>query len=241
VSPSSDQLHFYAAGALETIEGLDDLPLDFPVVLTIWQPFVQHEPRRFETTVEGLAVWKASYETAINQSQRLAPPLALGSHCDYCPAKIVCPELRREVPSMLKLRPDLLSVEDLGRLASESAAATGLQDATFEEVKKALQGGVSVPSWKLVQGNRKRFWRDPENAAQALLTLGIEPYTRSLISVAEATRQLKEKGVDIHEVMRDHIEEGRNQPRVVPADAPGQSLADFSGFGRALGNIQSLR
>jgi hypothetical protein len=240
VSPDCDQLHFYGVGAIETIEGLRDLPLDFPVRLAVWQPRTDSLPATFDTTIEGLYLWKMTYVGALQQSQRIAPPRNIGSQCEFCPAKLICPEVKLELPSLVKQHPGLLNPEELGELAALATGLGDLQGQTMAEVRGALQNGVQVPKWKLVAGNRRRSWVSEEIAAQAIGELGIDPFICKVKSVARVQDELRELGVDIYDVMGDNIAESRNDPRPVPDDARGQALPDSSPMLRAFANVMSI-
>ena len=240
VAPSCDQLHFYGVGAVGSIEGLKDLPLDFPVRLSVWQPRTNQLPASFDTTVEGLYLWKATYVGALQQSLRIAPPRRVGPQCEFCPAKMICPEVRLELPSLVKQHPNLLDAEELGELAVLATGLGDLQGQAMAEIRAAFLNGVQVPKWKLVAGNRRRAWVSEEVAVQAIGELGIDPYVCKVKSVARVQEELRELGVDIYEVMGDNIAESRNDPRPVPDDARGQALPDSSPMIRAFANVMSI-
>jgi hypothetical protein len=220
VKASSDQLMFYAGGAVETLPELADLPLDFPVRTQIYQPLLSDTPDVYETTVEALAVWKASYAAAVDEAGRINPELRLGDHCRYCPGRAICPALRGDVFSLAADRPDLLDPATLAQMADHVAPANGFVSATQQELKAALSKGTTVPGWKLIPGRKQRAWQD-EEIALAVLTNFLPRDTvapMKVISPARAELELRAAGYEPAAILASLIDESRQAPRAVPED-----------------------
>ena len=236
VKASSDQLFFYAAGAIDTLMGMDRLPLDHTVLLQVYQPALSDTPDVYETTVEGIAVWKQSYLAALRESSRLSPRRALCAECRYCPARPICPTLRGEVYSLAKDNPEVLSPTELGEMASKCPAAAGFISATHAELHAALVSG-EVPGWKLIPGRRQRAWQDEKIAAEVLTTYLDNAIVRpvGMISPARAEGELRARGMDPDLILASLLVESRQRPRAVPEDDPAPSL----GTDKIIGGLSS--
>ena len=226
-----DQLYFYAAAAIDTLDELAGLPLDFPIQLQVYQPRVQREPIMKTTTVEGLNVWRKQYSSALHEARRISPRLSLGSHCTFCPASVVCPEAQGVVESIVTFNPPVMSIEDLSDAATKAAVAKTAVTEIESHLKQSLLAGVASPLYALKPGRRAYRWADPAEA-QAVIQglLGeacMEP--AQLKSVAAVRQMLTAEGrtrAEASDILNPLVVESRVQPSVVRREEMGEEPAD---------------
>lgn len=163
-------------------------------------------------------------------------PLRCGDWCRFCPAKTLCPEIRRQALSAAQQAfaddgfpvvpqaeivlpaPGSLSPDDL-------AKARGLVDllepwfkAVKDEAHRVAVSGGKLPGWKLVLGRQgNRAWSD-EKRAEGLLVgaLKTEAWERKLLSPAKAEKALKAAGKDPKSI-EPLVTRGEAKPALVPA------------------------
>jgi hypothetical protein len=142
--------------------------------LTVVQPnMTMAEPARsWDVTVGFLRAWLD--ETLIPAMNQAAAGgyLDIGKHCQFCPAKLVCPAMQNLAVKFGSFDPDgveALSDEALGRLFNQWRAAKFFGAAVNAEVYKRLMNRQDVPGAKLILGKSDRKWKD--GAEQAAVKL----------------------------------------------------------------------
>jgi hypothetical protein len=181
------QLMFYALAALRSNHWAFEGALF--VELIIVQPF---EVRRWVTDIKRLLDFEADLRNALRRAELDSPPLAVGSHCRFCPAKAICPQQTGAVERLVRQKLQELSDADLARsleladmLEAFIAAARGL-------VQQKLEAGLPVPGWKLVPKRATRKWTNEADAWAALMAAGApESELMELKSVAQMEKLLK--------------------------------------------------
>lgn len=182
------QLMFYAAAAYESrhwaFEGREYVEL-----VIIQPPFI----RRGRVTIDDLIVFSANLERAVKTSQQPDAPIVEGSHCRFCPAKAICPQKtgaaeRAIVTAIASIGPDTIGhymdvAQNLEDWASDVRKLT----------QKALEAGVPVKGWKLVNKRAQRSWIDEKAALAALQTLAPDVTFTEVVSPAQAEKALKAK------------------------------------------------
>ena len=181
------QLMFYALAALRSNHWAlkDAVTIDMIIV----QP---PQVRRWRTDISRLLDFEADLRNALRLAEHDSPPLAVGSHCRFCPAKAICPQQTGAIDRLVRQRLEALSDADLGRaleladmLESFSAAARAL-------VQQKLEAGLPVPGWKLVPKVARRKWTNESDAWAALVAAGApESELMEIKSVAQIEKVLK--------------------------------------------------
>jgi hypothetical protein len=173
----NSQLQFYALGALLNLR----LPVR-TVRLGIIQPrnYGRKGPVR-TWDVEPLHIldYAGELKEAAKATEDPDAPRTPGTHCDYCPAAPLCPELRARVFALIKLRyfpvngqaikydPEQFA-EAMRELPMVENWLKRMREFAFE---KALHN--ALPGFKLVEKRPQRNWRDEETAELFLPGLGV--------------------------------------------------------------------
>ena len=181
------QLMFYALAALRSnhwaFEGATF------VELIIVQPM---EVRRWVTDVQRLLDFEADLRSALRASELDAPPLKVGSHCRFCPAKPICPAQTGEIDRLVKTRLEALNDADLGRALELADMLESFATAARQLVQQKLEAGLPVAGWKLVPKRATRKWINEADAKAALVAVGApESELMELRSVAQLEKVLK--------------------------------------------------
>lgn len=195
-----------------------------------------------------LAVQRSKSPVGLSRDQMLVgcfdngdKVLNVGSQCRWCPAAAVCPAKQAEVESEIgytfsdvaQVTPQSLPIaKDMGveQIAKVLKGAEVLE-AWIKQVREfafgALQQGVSIPGWKLVDKIGRRKWIENEseiaNFMQAVF--GVDEndvFPRKLVTITEAERQIKQRVTDKDE-RKAAIED--ISLRFTIKDSSGQTIA----------------
>ena len=163
------QLMYYAAMVIYSDEGAF-IGSDH-VKLTIVQPNAPGEPiRSWLTTVQEIRDWvNVSLLPAMSLAQ-VGDYLELGKHCQFCPAKLVCPAMRQLLLKANSRTPNDtfmygLTNEDLGQLFTELRPLAFYKKAIETEVFRRLMDRQPVFNAKLIEGRANRRWKEGFEAA----------------------------------------------------------------------------
>ena len=107
--------------------------------------------------------------------------------CDYCPAKTICPAVRKEHTQLVEkaqaILPELLTDEELGKILTASKPVEKFIAACETEARKRLETAESIPAgdgktWRLKPGNKTRKIANAQDAYQRLAKcIPIERFT----------------------------------------------------------------
>jgi len=159
------------------------------VELIIVQPF---EVRRWVTDVQRLLDFEQDLISAIRIAESDTPPLKTGSHCRFCPAKVLCPAQTGEIDRLVRRSLAELDPEALGRALALADDLEGFISAARGLVQQRLEAGLPVPGWKLVPKQARRKWVKESDALAALAAAGVpESELLELKSPAQAEKVLK--------------------------------------------------
>lgn len=158
------QVMYYAYGLLRKIQ---DERVKM-VRLRIVQPNAFHpdgKVREWEISADELCRW--AEQTLVPAMRRTEHDTSLdcGSHCRFCPAKLVCPALRGlygAVAEAAAEQADLAGLSD-AELGREYVLAEPVRirlKAIGEEVFRRQMSGTDVPGSKLVENIADRVWKD---------------------------------------------------------------------------------
>lgn len=192
----NEQLMIYALGALTLLgEGVDE------IVLHIVQP--RHsaaEAHRMHTiTADEIYDFAERVEKAAEIALEGTGPLVSGEHCQFCPAKLVCPQLAKDAdlaaaevfsrPAVVPPAPETLTVDAIARvLALRPAVSTWLKGIE-EYAERILAAGGVIPGFELRASKGHRKWIDETAARETLELFDVHPFAPpKLITPAQAEK-----------------------------------------------------
>ena len=263
---NNEQGMYYALGALhklcwdKKLERYDPERLPESVTIQIIQPRAFHPDgpvRSWTVPVKRIIVdFAAELKNAADKTAIPNALLKAGDHCIFCPAKAICPEVKREAEQALQT--DFADLEDLDdkelktmgkdKARSLSSDAEALGEALkvlplIDSYAKALEGyalnlaknGEKIPGQKLVRRNTRRRWKDVEIAKSELAQhLDEDQFLneRPLISFAKI-----EKLPDMKEIVKNLVEAPEGSLTLAPLSDkrleveidPGNDFVDIEG------------
>jgi len=181
---------FYAAAAMRTegCEWIFDGVTEVEIII-VQPPSV----KRWVTTIERVKQFETDLVRAVKTSKFADAPIKTGSHCRWCAAKPVCPQMTGAVDRAVKASLTDINSEQLSHYLTQ---ADMLEDWIKDLRKLAhdmLENDVKVPGFKLVAKRAMRQWADEDKAESALRqTLSDDDvYTKKLVTPAQAEKLLK--------------------------------------------------
>ena len=187
---NNEQLLFYAAAAMRTPETEWAFENTNHIECVIIQPpFI----RRWVTTHKAVRSFERKLKTAVAASAQPDAVLSIGTHCRWCAAKPVCPQMTGAVERAVKTQLSGLDTQALGAALETAEILQGWIEDLRSLAVRMLEGACKVPGWKLVAKKPNRKWINEDVATAELIELGIEPRKSELISPAQAEKLLKKK------------------------------------------------
>lgn len=249
------QLRYYGLGALL---GLPGVSID-EITLTIVQPrtFRGKKIKSVKTDIIELMEWSEELLAAARRTEDEDAPLLAGDHCRFCPCSGRCTEeananfraaqLEFDDAADLGMGTLPLAIPSLRTLTPEQMAEINLRAPAIQEFLKAvekasvgaIQSGIPIPGWKVVVGNKRRTWRDSEEASAVLVrSLGLpagDVFKSTLRTPKQVEavlrKQLKGKGytpeqIDgyVEEFLLDMIYTPVGAPELAPDSDPRPAL-----------------
>lgn len=150
---------YYALGALLTL-GLDVES----VIISICQPRAYHTlgPLRYwRVDLPYVMDFASHLKESIDRTRDPDAPMVPGDHCDFCPARAICPALqeysltiaKEEFSPRWSYDPDVLA-DALKKAPAVRAWLSGLEEFAHQEAKE----GRVPPGYKLVDSVARRHW-----------------------------------------------------------------------------------
>jgi CRISPR/Cas system-associated exonuclease Cas4 (RecB family) len=188
----NQQLMFYAAAALESghwsMKGRTDVEL-----VIIQPPYI----RRSMIDIRRLHDFSSDLKRAVKLAQEPDAPLAEGGHCRFCPAKAICPLKTGAAERAIVTAVDKIGPDNIGHYMDVAQAAEDWASDVRKLTQKALEAGVPVKGWKLVNKRAQRSWIDEKAALQALQAVAPDVSFTELVSPAQAEKALKAKKMQL--------------------------------------------
>ena len=172
---------------------------------------------------------------AINASKLDNPPGAMGPHCKWCPAKIICPILTAAEEGLTSWDSRDLNDKELGQLLITAQVLEGKAKAIFAYAHARMEDGQAISGWKLVAKRATRKWIDQAKVlawAKRNGKLSIMRETK-LLSPAQAGKVLG----DDFESLAKMIESISSGTNLKPSDDPAPEVPSI---GSALSALASL-
>jgi hypothetical protein len=209
------QLMFYFAGAMST---MPKLFTKRRFAVAIIQPRVVESLTHTAITRTEVKYFVEDVDNAIVAALARNPVLNPGDHCRWCPARPVCPkhtealfELTEFGAAPVPPRP-IPADSDNGEYGEFLAKAKRLADmaadykrAVDEQLHAYLDGGGTVPGWRLKLKPKLRQWVDADEVNNELTRLGFgqdEIWQRKLQTFAVADKVAKRLKVKIPDHLR---------------------------------------
>lgn len=166
------------------------------------------QPRAFsesgETTrskvfpMDQLLAWEEKFRVGVERARAPLAPLASGNWCKFCPASVICPELKEKAmrdaqivfrDNAVQALPEVktLAIPDLGKALHAAEKLEKFIEALRDHAQHVLECGGEVPGWKLVQKRSTRKWIDEQDTAFRARTIyGSKAFTEpKLLSPAQ--------------------------------------------------------
>lgn len=163
---------FYAAGALNDQEDDDladmldgNLVEDCPVIMHIVQPrtgFDDDPLQSWETTetwVENLLI---QLTAAMLASYEPDPQPKAGDWCKWCDAAPICPAQQTSALAAVKKDPHGMTGVELAKWLDVANQLEKWKNQLFEFALNEMEGGATVPGYKLVNKRATRKWNEPD-------------------------------------------------------------------------------
>lgn len=134
------------------------------VVLTIVQPRTPGQTvKSWACDTKRVQKHMHQVDAAINSSKLETPPIAMGDHCKWCRAKLLCPAILKAEQGVAAF--DVNDV-DPGLLQSMLDAVKPIE-AKIKELKsyalERMESGESIPEWKMVQIRPRQLWTNDDD------------------------------------------------------------------------------
>lgn len=153
------QLMFYAAAARLTDATKWAFEDTTEVELVIIQPPLIS---RWVTTHERLEKFAVELKKAVKASEKADAPLKEGKHCRWCNAKAVCPLMTGAMDRALKVDLSKVDVAKIGKALEQAELLEQFIADLRAMAHQALENGIKVPGWKLVDKRATRRWAKSE-------------------------------------------------------------------------------
>jgi hypothetical protein len=212
-SDKNPQLMYYALGAVE--EGNPKCFADVDIGIT--QPRAPHPDgsvRSVNVTIEELFKWRDEVLIpGVKATDDPNAPLCAGTHCKFCRAIPVCPEVGKVVTHTAKLtakqvfgnepmvfpNPADMTTEDRVKIYALMELFGSWMKAVQSDTHDKLKAGHNIPGLKLVQGRASRKWNDASAVdieSELESQLGAEAFNKKMKTPAQIEKALKSIGSD---------------------------------------------
>jgi len=162
----------------------------------------------WDITLADLQAWaKDDLIPAAAAAVSTAQPAAYtaGTHCGFCAAKGICPQLRADATELAMdlfvdqeetlPAPSTLPPETIAEALRRAAIIETWIDAVRQFALAQASRGEAIPGYKLVEKTGNRKWRDEAVALDTTAKAGLaDPYTKKLFSPAQAEKALGKGG-----------------------------------------------
>lgn len=182
------------------------------VELVVIQPRAFHESgetiRSAVFPIEEILAEAEKFKAGVKRCEDPLAELNAGRWCKYCPAAVICPELKEnamkqaqivfadnEIESVPEVR--TLTLSDLGKALDVAERLEAFIQALRDHATYVLECGGKVPGWKLVDKRGIRKWKDEAAATEVAKTRYWKDVAFSepkLLSPAQLEKKICKKG-----------------------------------------------
>lgn len=234
------QLLIYALGTFKMLDFMYDFE---EIELVISQPPIHHHDSIVITRGDLLDFAEQVRDAYIAVRDFPLVRTPSPEACQWCPARVLCPEMREEVNSFqidaLKERTtDQLSEALKTQVPMMKAYISGVENMS----KDLALRGTKVAGFKSVEGRKSRFWKDPD-ATEKYLSKGVKAFRKvcfntKLKSPAQMEKALKtaefNRKVDISRFIDTKpgaptlVPETDKRPEIKLEDAAAKDFEEFA-------------
>lgn len=165
-------------------------------------------------TIEQLLEWEDTFRLGVEEAKAPQAALNPGSWCRWCPAAVICPEVKKKAMEEAQIvfddaegiqsipEPRMISLLHLGTILSACDKLEDWIGKVREHAMHVLERGHEVEGWKLVQKRSIRKWIDEEKTAREVYEIaGEEGFSTKLLSPAQLEKTFP-KGSKIHDLVK---------------------------------------
>jgi len=237
----NSQLMFYAA-ALRAFLQANGKDIDY-VVLAIYQPESEPKFRSVKVSAKKLDAFRKKALKAVHTVYyHKKPALKVGSWCQWCPAKAMCPKYRKSIEEASQLAltnpetaplPDanLLPMEDVMKVVFHEKQILGIVKACKARALQHGLAGGDLHGGKIVIGGSRRKWL-PEESIRPILSEIIPDekfLTTKMKGITEVEKLLKKtKDVDADSVMARCTVKPQGKLTIVPVSDERVGVANLA-------------
>lgn len=202
VSPiDNKQLKYYALGAAQGEEYSE-------IKLTIIQPRVENPIKSWVLTPSDLSKFEEELKDAVLATKQKDAKLDNGSHCKFCSAKSICPQLRQVTMDVTKVafaapveenevslpEPKDLTAEQLQEVLENASIIRGFIDAAESHAFHLLENGGILSKYKLVKRRSNRKVRSEQDLIDQFgMTFGDKLYDKKLLGIGKLEKLVGKK------------------------------------------------
>ena len=157
-----------------SVSPIENLQLCFYAACAIGQDLVHEDPNRiirlgviqdgelrlWDTTAQWVYKMSRVMQSSYEIGQEPNPPLAMGSHCKFCPAKPICPEQTGVAEQALMKDLEHIDADSIAFWLEHAKELVDFTEAVRSLAHTMLSKDVEVPGWKLVPKRPARVWLD---------------------------------------------------------------------------------
>lgn len=212
----------------------------------IFQPSTRYDnPAKFHSD----HIWDMDeledFENRLAQSVQLAqssnPPLNVGDHCRWCPAKQhnKCPAIQDLARTAEGTNVGGVDLDQLAYWLDKAEILESFVKDIRDMGHQMASDGTPPPGWKLVAGRGRSKYTDEKAAEGVLMRAKISKADRTvtkLVGITQAKKLLKALPNGDKQVrnLEKYIDQPEGSPKLVRADAPGEPIVNAAGAVAAL-------
>ena len=202
----NSQLIYYALGVAHQFDyNFTEVEL---VIIQPRTPFGS-PVKSWVTDIATLDEWRDTFERGIQLALSKDPPLKAGDHCRFCPAKIICPEIKNKALRSAQAAFD----DETGELDLPVPGKTRISlpvvlpaldkletwiAAVREYAENLLNAGFEIDGYHLVEKRGQRKWIDAEKVAKlAHKKFGVWAFTEPELLSPAQLEKVETCGVDL--------------------------------------------
>lgn len=201
--------------------------------LVIFQPRLSSTPSVWNPS---LFLVEAFGEALLNKEREIlggCNTLACGEWCKFCPAKPTCPAQLKRAQEIAKLEfapkglpaPTTMSPAVIAEVLDHRSQLEDWLKSVADHAKDLIKLGSEIPGYKLVNGKSNRTWTfaDETTAHDLHDVFGIEPYTKKIISPAQAEKLIPK---DLHNQLAGLWEKSPGAPTLTKVSDKRKEIAN---------------
>jgi hypothetical protein len=216
------QLRLYALGCLLAFDALYDIE-------TVEMCIVQPRRDNVSTATMSKDELYAWAENVVGPAAQLAwngeGEQKSGEHCQFCKIKATCRVRANANMELARFEfedPAELDAADIAVILGQADEFTRWISDVKDYALAAALNGTAFPGFKVVEGRSNRKYANEEAVAQAVESIGLDPFERKLLGITAMTALLGKKRFE--ETLSAYIEKPQGKPVLVPETDKRQEI-----------------